>query len=92
MGFKKTEFKAHNFALIFLFYVVFCVAKAENSCLMSIIKKCRLNIFCRKCYFPLSIPSIPIFHYSIIPGGLQKNMATKITIITIGCINSETFN
>jgi hypothetical protein len=52
MGFKKTEFKTHNFTL----------------------------------------PSIPIFHYSIIPCGLQKNMATKINIISISCRNSETFN
>jgi len=72
--------------------VVFYVAKAENSCLMSIIKKCRLNTFCRKCYFPLSIPSIPIFHYSIIPCGLQKTTATKTIIIPISYRNYDTLN
>jgi hypothetical protein len=44
MGLKKTEFKAHIFALIFCSDAVFCVAKVKNSCLMSIIKEGRFNI------------------------------------------------
>jgi hypothetical protein len=91
MGLKKTEFKAHIFVLS-CSDAVLGVAKAENGCLMNIIKKCRLNIFYRKCYFPLSIPSIPIFHFSIIPCGLQKKIAAKIIIIPMSYRNSETLS
>jgi hypothetical protein len=35
--------------------------------------------------------SYPVFHYSIIPCGLQNKIATKITIVPTSCMNSETF-
>jgi hypothetical protein len=55
-------------------------AKAENECVTGIAIKCRHNIFYRIDLFPLFIPSIPTFHYSIIPRGFPMWMATKNTI------------
>jgi hypothetical protein len=66
--------------------------KAENGCLMGIIIKCRYNIFCRIDLFPLFIPSIPTFHYSIIPCGFLTWMAIKNAIFPTICRNSETSN
>ncbi|MGB9441634.1 MAG: hypothetical protein WCB15_27085, partial [Desulfobacterales bacterium] len=42
--------------------------------------------------FPLFIPSIPTFHYSIIPCGFLTWMAIKNAIFPTICRNSETFN
>jgi hypothetical protein len=50
-GFKENGIQSAYFCIDFLVLMQYLgVAKAENGCLMSIIKKCRLNIFCRKCY------------------------------------------
>ncbi len=48
------------------------------------------NIIWIKWCLPLFIPSIPIFHYSITPCGLQKRTATIRVIIPISCRISET--
>jgi len=61
----------------FLVIVAYFRAKAENGCLTGIIIECRYNIFCRIDLFPLFIPSIPSFHYSIIPCGFPTWMAAK---------------
>jgi len=63
--------------------------KAEKGYLTSIIIKCRYNIFCRIDLFPLFIPSIPIFHYSIIPCGFPMWMATKNIVYSLSCRISE---
>ncbi len=74
----------------FLVIVAYFRAKAENGCLTGIIIECRYNIFCRIDLFPLFIPSIPTFHYSIIPCGFPMWMTTKNTIFPTSCRNSET--
>jgi len=58
--------------------------KTENRGQVSIMKKCKYNIFsiigCIGC-LPLFIPSVPAFHYSIIPLACKecdrKCLATK---------------
>jgi hypothetical protein len=70
---------------------VFFGAKAENGYLTPLIIQVRFNIFCRIDLFPLFIPSIPTFHYSIIPCGLPPRAATKNTIFLTSCRNSVTF-
>jgi len=54
--------------------------------------KVGFNILCGRDLFPLFIPSIPKFHYSIIPCGLPTRAATKTTIFLTSCKNSETVN
>jgi len=72
-GFKADEIQSTYSALNLIFYG----AKVENGCLMSIIIKCRFDIFCRIDLFPLFIPSLPTFHYSIIPCGLPRELPSK---------------
>jgi hypothetical protein len=50
------------------------------------------NDYSRIDLFPLLIPSIPTFHYSIIPGGFPIWMAKKNTIFPKSCRNSDTLN
>jgi len=77
-GIKENRNQNAYFFMEFLFFdVVLCVAKVEKNCLMSIITKSRPNIFFRKSHFPVSIPSIPIFHSSIIPSGLIKSIVNN---------------
>ena len=57
--------------------------KVENKCLAGIIIECRYNIFCRIDLFPLFIPSLPTFHYSIIPCDLPTSMATKTPYLQV---------
>jgi hypothetical protein len=63
--------------------------KPENKGLANILKKCRFYIILRIDRYPLSIPSIPKFHYSIIPCGSFKQIALKSTTIPTICIKSD---
>ncbi len=92
MGLKKKESKLIKLYCYSRNIGVFFGAKAENGYLTTIIIKVRFNIFCRIDLFPLFIPSIPTFHYSIIPCGLPTRAAAKNTIFLTSCRNSETFN
>jgi hypothetical protein len=58
-GFKENETQSTYSAFIFTFYGVFYRAKTGKISLMSIIKECRFNIFCRIDLFPLFLPSLP---------------------------------
>jgi hypothetical protein len=73
-----------------LVIVAYFGAKAENACLTGIIIKCSFNIFCRMDLFPLSMASLPTFHYSIIPFRWHKINVVKICVISIYYRNSET--
>jgi hypothetical protein len=92
MGLKKKESKLIKLYGYSRNIGVFFGAKEENGYLTTIIRKVGFNIFCRIDLFPLFIPSIPTFHYSIIPCGLPTRAATKNTIFLKSCRNSETFN
>ena len=92
MGLKKKESKLIKLYGYSRNIGVFFGAKAENGYLTTIIIKVRFNIFCRIDLFPLFIPSIPTFHYSIIPCGLLTWMAIKNAIFPTICRNSETYN
>jgi hypothetical protein len=75
-GFKETSIQNAYYFVDFLVLMEYFNGKnqnkPENRCLESIIKKSRFNISCRIVRFPLFIPNIPTFHYSIIPYGSSR--------------------
>jgi len=77
-GFKENKTQSAYYSIDFLVLMAYFMGQeAENRCRMSIIKKCSFNIFCRIGCFPLFRPSLPKFHYSIIPCGLPKEWPQK---------------
>jgi hypothetical protein len=64
-------------SIVSFYFGVLHKVKAENTCLVSIIQKYWFNIILRINRFQLFKPSIPAFHYSIIPCGIRNPRAAK---------------
>ena len=78
-GFKENKTQGAYDCIDFLVLMEYFMGqKEENRWLVSINIKCRFNILCRIGRFPLLIPNIPTFRYSIIPYGLSSRWPQKI--------------
>jgi len=65
-GFEENGIQIAYFCIDFLVLMQFQMwQKQKIAACGASLEKYGLNFFYRKCYFPLSLPSIPIFHHSM---------------------------